>query len=70
MILTGKAKDVLSRISLDDEGNFSQDTIEKFKSDPEFYRTFVKGIEEEINGAFPAVRETQTRRDEGAIACC
>lgn len=58
MILTGKAKEALSRIELDDEENFSQDTIDKFKTDPDFYRAFVKGIEEEINGAFPAVSKT------------
>lgn len=58
MIFTGKAKDVLSRIDLDDKENFSQETIEKFKTDPVFYRAFVKGIEGEINGTFPTVSET------------
>lgn len=50
----GQAK-VLSKIEMDAQENFSQETIEKFKSDPEFYREFVKNIEAEVNNAFPIV---------------
>ncbi|KAK4170201.1 hypothetical protein QBC43DRAFT_1770 [Cladorrhinum sp. PSN259] len=51
----GQASDLLSKIQLDDEENFSQETIEKFKSDPDFYHDFVKKLEVEVNTGFPVV---------------
>jgi len=51
----GQASSVLDKIELDQKENFSAATIEKFKSDPEFYRTFVKAIEKELNNTFPMV---------------
>lgn len=51
----GQATEVWDKIQLDAEENFSEETIEKFKSDPEFYRDFVKRIEVEVNSAFPVV---------------
>jgi hypothetical protein len=51
----GQAEEVLGKIQLDSQENFSQETIEKFKSDPEFYRTFVKEIEALVNNNFPIV---------------
>ena len=53
--ILGQASDVLSQLELDAQENFSQATIDRFKSDPEFYRFFVKGIEKEVNNAFPIV---------------
>lgn len=50
----GKA-DILNKIGLDENENFSAETIEKFSSDPSFYRAFVKGIEAEVNNTFPIV---------------
>lgn len=52
----GQAQDILSKIHLDEQENFCQETIEKFKSDPDFYRTFVKEIEALVNNNFPIVR--------------
>lgn len=54
-MLGSPAKDVLDQIELDEKENFSASQIAKFKSDPEFYKTFVKAIEKDINGAFPMV---------------
>lgn len=51
----GQAGEILSKIQLDAQENFSQETIEKFQTDPEFYREFVKKIEVEVNNAFPVV---------------
>ncbi|KAK4151191.1 hypothetical protein C8A00DRAFT_17382 [Chaetomidium leptoderma] len=51
----GQAGEILSKIQMDAQENFSQETIEKFQSDPEFYREFVKKIEVEVNNAFPVV---------------
>lgn len=51
----GQAEEILSKIQMDSKENFSQETLEKFKSDPEFYREFVKKIEVEVNNAFPIV---------------
>ncbi|KAL2161432.1 hypothetical protein VTH06DRAFT_7993 [Thermothelomyces fergusii] len=53
--LMGRAGEILDKIQLDAQGNFSRETIEKFQSDPEFYREFVKTIEAEVNNAFPVV---------------
>ncbi|KAK4145439.1 putative sterigmatocystin biosynthesis monooxygenase stcW [Dichotomopilus funicola] len=51
----GQATEALDKIQLDERENFSQETIEKFKSDPEFYREFVKAIEAAVNNAFPMI---------------
>ena len=55
--ILGRAQEILSNIQIDSSENFSQETIEKFESDPEFYRNFVKGVEAEVNNTFPIVRK-------------
>lgn len=55
MMAMGDAKELLAQIEVDEKEDFSENTIAKFKSDPDFYRTFVKGIEREVNSAFPIV---------------
>lgn len=47
---------VLGEVEMDDKENFSQAQIEKFKSQPELYKRFVKTVEKDINGTFPIVR--------------
>ena len=54
----GAAGEVLKGIEMDKEENFSQGQIDKFNSDPEYYRHFVKAIEKEVNGAFPIVSDS------------
>lgn len=51
----GQAGEILSKIQMDPQENFSQETIEKFQSEPEFYREFVKKIEVEVNNSLPVV---------------
>ena len=51
----GQAGEILSKIQMDAQENFSQETIDKFQSDPEFYREFVKKVEVEVNNHFPVV---------------
>ncbi|KAK3329566.1 hypothetical protein B0H66DRAFT_610478 [Apodospora peruviana] len=53
--MMGQATEALSKIQLDEKENFSEETIDKFKSDPSFYRSFVKGIEVEVNKTFPII---------------
>ena len=53
--MMGQAGEILSKIQMDAQENFSQVTIDKFQSDPEFYREFVKKIEAEVNNSFPIV---------------
>jgi hypothetical protein len=55
MMVMGNAKEILSQIEMDEKENFSEKTKADFKQDADFYRTFVKGIERETNGAFPIV---------------
>lgn len=58
--IMGQASDILSQVEMDDRENFSQEQIDRFKSDPEFYRKFVKAIEKEVNSAFPIVSYVQS----------
>ena len=59
--MLGVASDALGSIEIDEKENFSKATIERFKSDPEFYRSFVKGIEKEVNNVFPVVSTPPSR---------
>ena len=59
--MLGQASEALGSIELDEKENFSHATIERFKSDPEFYRRFVKGIEKEVNNVFPVVSTPPSR---------
>lgn len=54
--MIGDAKDILSKVEIDEKEDFSPRQIEQFKTDQDFYRTFVKAIEKEINGNFSIVR--------------
>ncbi|XDG06882.1 hypothetical protein ABKA04_006497 [Annulohypoxylon sp. FPYF3050] len=56
MTMGGPAKDILSEIELDEKENFTQRQIEKFKTDPAFYRKFVKTIEQDSNGTFALIQ--------------
>ncbi|OAA68498.1 flavin-binding monooxygenase [Niveomyces insectorum RCEF 264] len=51
----GGAGEVLKTVELDGQENFAAEQIERFKTDPAFYRTFVKTIEKEVNNTFPIV---------------
>lgn len=55
MMMDGPAKRVLAQLDMDKQENFSPEQIERFKSQPDFYRDFVKTVEKEISGAFPVV---------------
>ncbi|KAI0874121.1 hypothetical protein GGS24DRAFT_490247 [Hypoxylon argillaceum] len=52
MMMDTPAKSVLSQLELDKKENFSAAQIEKFKSDPDLYKKFVKNIELDLNSAF------------------
>ncbi|KAK1636390.1 flavin-binding monooxygenase [Colletotrichum phormii] len=51
-LLLGKAKQTMEQIELDEDENFTPAQIEKFKSDPALYKSFVKAIEEQVNNNF------------------
>ncbi|KAI0154842.1 hypothetical protein GGR57DRAFT_502038 [Xylariaceae sp. FL1272] len=53
MMMKSPAAPMLAQLELDDKENFSAAQMERFKSDPAFYRDFIKTIERDINGAFP-----------------
>lgn len=55
MMMDTPAKSVLSQLELDKKENFSAAQIEKFKSDPDLYKKFVKNIELDLNSAFAVV---------------
>ncbi|KAF7557760.1 hypothetical protein G7Z17_g496 [Cylindrodendrum hubeiense] len=47
-----KAGDILEEIEFDEEERFTSAQVERFKTDPKLYRTFVKAIEEQVNSNF------------------
>ena len=53
--IMGQAGELLKDIEMNEAEDFSQETIDKFKSDPAFYRSFVKKVEKEVNSTFPIV---------------
>lgn len=55
MMMDGPAKRILTQLDMDKQENFSPEQIERFKSQPDFYRDFVKTIEKDTNGTFPVV---------------
>ncbi|KAH8675791.1 hypothetical protein BX600DRAFT_432344 [Xylariales sp. PMI_506] len=59
-IMGGPAKDIFSQIEMDEKENFTAAQIEKFKSDPQFYKKFVKIVEKDISSAFPVVLNGST----------
>ena len=65
--MLGQAGDILKSIELDERENFSTATIEKFKSDSQFYRSFVKGIEKEVNNTFPIVSQDCSKKVERSL---
>ena len=50
-----KTAEVMNQIKVDEKGDFTPEQIEKFKTDPEFYKKFVKLIEQDVNSNFPIV---------------
>lgn len=59
--------EILGEIGIDDQENFSQETIERFKSDPEFYHRFAKAVEKEVNNGFPMVSQSRVYRAKGPL---
>lgn len=54
-ITQSTADGILSELAMDEQANFTKEQIERFKSDPVYYRKFVKTVEEVVNGNFPLV---------------
>lgn len=55
MLMMGVAKEILKEIEVDEKEDFSEATIARFKSEPDFYRKFIKNIERELSNAFHIV---------------
>ncbi|KAK7952393.1 flavin-binding protein monooxygenase [Apiospora aurea] len=63
-------KSVLGEVDMDDKENFSQAQIEKFRSQPELYKRFVKAVEKDINGAFPIIQAFSTEKVVQYMTAC
>ncbi len=50
-----QASGILEQIELDEHEKFTPAQIERFKANPELYRTFVKAIENQVNNNFSIV---------------
>lgn len=55
LLAQGAGGGVLDEVSMKENADFTEAQIERFKSDPEFYKKFVKAVEEVVNGNFPLV---------------
>lgn len=55
LLARGAGGGVLSEVGLKENTDFTQAQIDRFKSDPAFYKKFVKAVEEVVNGNFPIV---------------
>lgn len=61
LLSMGKTAEIMGQIKVDEKGDFTEAQIERFKSDPVFYKKFVKLIEEDVNGNFPIVSIIHSR---------
>lgn len=61
-----KAGSILQQIEFDEQDNFTPAQIQRFKSDPEFYKRFVKTTEKEVNGNFPIVSNLMSLQKESS----
>lgn len=50
-----QASGILEQIELNEHEKFTPAQIERFKANPELYRTFVKAIENQVNNNFSIV---------------
>lgn len=55
MLSASKAKHIMEQIELDEDERFTSAQIERFKSDPQLYKLFVKAIEEQVSSNFSIV---------------
>ncbi|KAJ4176313.1 hypothetical protein NW755_014487 [Fusarium falciforme] len=53
VLAQGAGGGVLDEVGLKENSDFTEAQIERFKSDPVFYKKFVKAVEEVVNGNFP-----------------
>lgn len=53
--MPGPAKAILEQVETDRDGNFTPEQIQRFRADPEFYRTFVTAVEQDVNSGFQMV---------------
>lgn len=48
----------MDEIEINEDESFPEAQLDKFESDPVFYKKFVKSVEEVVNGNFPLVSLT------------
>ncbi|RSL49542.1 hypothetical protein CEP54_012383 [Fusarium duplospermum] len=53
LLAQGAGGGVLDEVDLKENADFTEAQIERFKSDPEFYKKCVKAVEQVVNGNFP-----------------
>ncbi|KAK2603294.1 hypothetical protein N8I77_009760 [Diaporthe amygdali] len=64
VLSASKAKHIMEQIELDEDERFTSGQIERFKSDPELYKLFVKAIEEQVNSNFSIVlKDSETHKE-------
>ncbi|KAF4867728.1 FAD-binding monooxygenase moxY [Colletotrichum siamense] len=53
LLAQGAAGGILGEVGMRENADFTEAQIERFKTDPTFYKKFVKAVEEVVNGNFP-----------------
>lgn len=60
---------MIKEVAVDDKEDFTQEQIQRFKDDDDFYRRFVKGIEKDTSGGFRMV-SLRLPITQAILVCC
>ncbi|KAI8165834.1 FAD-binding monooxygenase moxY [Colletotrichum sp. SAR 10_70] len=64
LLAQGAAGGILGEVGMRENADFTEAQIDRFKTDPIFYKKFVKAVEEVVNGNFPIVTSVQEKATE------
>ncbi|KAL0935781.1 monooxygenase [Colletotrichum truncatum] len=53
LLVQGSGDNIIEEVEIDEDQDFTPAQVQRFKTDPAFYRKFVKAVEEVVNGNFP-----------------
>lgn len=66
LLAQGAAGGILGEVGMRENADFTEAQIDRFKTDPIFYKKFVKAVEEVVNGNFPIVSRASSHSTQGA----
>ncbi|KAI8300803.1 FAD-binding monooxygenase moxY [Colletotrichum sp. SAR11_59] len=63
LLAQGAAGGILGEVGMRENADFTEAQIQRFKTDPIFYKKFVKAVEEVVNGNFPIEKATEYMKE-------